>query len=135
MGCDLGGLLRPLFIFSKRCGRAKTGNVDVWATFPVLLLLIFIMIRQRAYVSQRFLRLSVTKSSSEEKSPPQWWAKLSSRRLLYQPPFRETDRCGAGNDEVIEHLYIDQGKRLLKGLREGFVSVARLGNTRRVVVR
>jgi len=49
--------------------------------------------------------------------------------LLEQTALGERSRIGAGDDEMIEHSYVDQSQCLLEGLRQQFVRATRFGHT------
>src|SRR5207302_1517121 len=53
---------------------------------------------------------------------------------LQQSALRERDRLMAGDDEVIERLDLDQRERFLQVARQELVRLARLRDTRRMVV-
>src|SRR5713101_5547974 len=52
-----------------------------------------------------------------------------------QPAFGKGHRAAACDDEMVEHLNIDQGKRAFQRAREDLVGMARLGDTGGVVMR
>src|SRR5207244_3772757 len=54
---------------------------------------------------------------------------------LQQSTLRERDGLIAGDDEVVEHLDLDQRERFLKIARQQLVGLARLRDARRMVVR
>ena len=51
-----------------------------------------------------------------------------------QSAFGEAGRGASGDNEVVEHLYVDQGKRRLQGARKHLVCAARLGDAGGVVM-
>ena len=58
----------------------------------------------------------------------------AAARPLEQPKLRHRRRVGAGHNDVVEHLHVDELQRALQLAREDLVGTADLATERRVVV-
>src|SRR6266702_3393182 len=68
--------------------------------------------------------------SSQRRGPPR-----IRRGTSQQPAFGKGHRATACDDEMVEHLNIDQGERAFQRAREDLVGMTRLGDTGGVVMR
>src|SRR3989475_4086315 len=73
-----------------------------------------------------------SKPGARSSSTPQQRIRRGSSQ---QPAFGKGHRAAACNDEMVEHLNIDQGERALQRAGEDLVGMARLGDTGGVVMR